>query len=209
MVKSRGPGGATWAPFRGGLGCCIRKKQIFRKKQNVKILRKIAPGGCFRILSWRCPIWLKLHQQEDLGERSPKTQTRASREARRQGKIHFLKWIAGAAPRNPLPLPSLSSFIPSSPSGSFQPHLQEPTAPTAGCESPTTEVFSFFATICSFRIICSFLIDLPSTEATPRAFTQGWCPIYSIYRQVFLKKEQIRITTILYGFLICSFFRNT
>ena len=118
-----------------------RKHQIFKKHQIAKIfkisgrLRICAPGPAW-LARWRrlvaevygasrgnfgkssCwhPILPKLHQQEDLDERSPKTQTRAPREARRQGKIHFLKWIAGAPPRTPLPLPPLSFFLPLSPS---------------------------------------------------------------------------------------------
>ena len=85
------------------------------------------PEASFRKPSCGHPILPKPHQQEDLGERSPKTQTRAPSEARRQGKIHFSKWIAGAAPRTPLLIPSLSSYLPL-PSILRHPPIQPPGA---------------------------------------------------------------------------------
>ena len=70
--------------------------------------RSLRPGV---LLGW------EFRQKEDLGERSPKTQTRGPSEARKGGKIAFLENLPGAAPRTPLSPPfllpsSLLSLLP-------------------------------------------------------------------------------------------------
>ena len=112
--------------------------------------------------TWLGPILPKLHQQEDLGERSPKTQARAPNKARRQGKNALLKNSAGAAPRTPLlflllPFLSLSSFI----SYPLRPRSHS-KCDTPGAKHQYPPQTKYGAKICYFSKICYFFIEQPS-----------------------------------------------
>ena len=96
--------------------------------------RSLRPGV---LLGW------EFRQKEDLGERSPKTQTRGPSEARKGGKIAFLENFPGAAPRTPLSPPFL---LPSSLLSLLPPPSRELLhTPKAKGSSPIAKIIQLYS----------------------------------------------------------------